>query len=507
MSASPAFTYTIRVSYAAVIGLETHVQLKTSTKIFCRCPNRFGAPPNTLICPVCLGYPGALPVLNQEAVDQAIKLALALRASVLPESCFARKSYFYADLPKGYQISQFDRPLARGGRLKLVRHSRTIRIRRLHLEEDAGKLLHASPRSATPDGTSLVDFNRSGIPLVEIVSEPDLHTPREAYDFLRSLHEILLFTGTSDGNMEDGSLRCDANVSIRASGSAILGTRTEIKNLNSFRHVARAVEEEIDRQSQILEAGGEVAQETRTFDAASRTTRRLRNKGDSHDYRYLPEPDLPLLILPAKRIRRLAEALPELPERLRERLMRTWDLPMADALQLGGTPQLADYFERAARRRPDNPRGVGNWIKTEVVRELKARKLGIEDAVAPERLAQLVGMVDSGRLSSSSGKQVLAEMWHSAESAAAIAARLGLEQIRDEDRIWRWVRQVTAENRPQTEAYRAGRRQLLGFFVGRIMALSKGRAEPRTVQRLLRRWLDADESADNKPSHLRAAPN
>ncbi|HYX25363.1 MAG TPA: Asp-tRNA(Asn)/Glu-tRNA(Gln) amidotransferase subunit GatB, partial [Thermoanaerobaculia bacterium] len=288
--------------YEAVIGLEVHVQLLTETKMFCRCPNRFGAPQNTLVCPVCLGYPGTLPVPNRHAVDLAAKLALALECEVHPASVFARKNYFYPDLPKGYQISQFDQPLAEGGRLPLAQHDKTVRLERLHLEEDAGKLLHEAPGGGALPGQSLVDFNRCGVPLVEIVSRPDMASAAEAQDYLQTLHQLLLYTGTSDGNMEEGSLRCDANVSVRVRGETKLGTKAEVKNVNSFRNVARAVEHEIERQVAVLESGGRVVQETRSFDADSGLTRLLRSKEEAHDYRYFPEPDLPPLILAAERI-------------------------------------------------------------------------------------------------------------------------------------------------------------------------------------------------------------
>ncbi|MCP4661849.1 MAG: Asp-tRNA(Asn)/Glu-tRNA(Gln) amidotransferase subunit GatB [bacterium] len=475
--------------YEAVIGLEVHAQLRTATKIFCRCPHRFGAEPNTLTCPVCLGYPGTLPVLNREAVDLAIRLAVALRAEVRNTSIFARKNYFYADLPKGYQISQFDRPLAAGGRLPLALHDREVRITRLHLEEDAGKLLHEAPGGESLPGTSLVDFNRCGVPLVEIVSEPDMRYPAEAQDYLQTLHQLLRYTGTSDGNLDEGSLRCDANVSIRPAGETTLGTKTEVKNLNSFRFVARALEYEIRRQSERLEAGERVVHETRSFDPATGRTHPLRGKEEAHDYRYFPEPDLPPLVLDGERIRAIASQLPELPWELRARLAEHYGLGPDDARLMSASLELAGYFETAAAAHPQNPQGVANWVKTEIHRELRERKMEVAEAVAPERLARLVALVDRGDVSHSAGKRVLAAMWESDEDPAALARRLGLVQVRDQLRTSEWVRQAIDENPRQAAQYRAGKEQLIEFFVGRVMRLSRGSAEPRTVHKLLRESL------------------
>jgi aspartyl-tRNA(Asn)/glutamyl-tRNA(Gln) amidotransferase subunit B len=466
------------------------VQLATRTKIFCRCPNRFGAEPNTLVCPVCLGYPGTLPVLNGQAIDLAARLALALGATVHERSLFARKNYFYADLPKGYQISQFDRPLATAGELPLAQHGHTVRIHRLHLEEDAGKLLHEAPGGSALPGTSLVDFNRCGVPLVEIVSEPDLRSPAEAQDYLQSLHQVLLYTETSDGNMEEGSLRCDANLSIRRRGETQLNTKTEIKNLNSFRFVARALEHEFERQVQLVEAGGRVRAETRTFDSEKGVTRPLRSKEEAHDYRYFPEPDLPPLVLESARLEALHTHLPELPWQRSARFERSYGLPAADARLLTSTRALADYFETAAAAHPANPKGVANWVMTEVLRELKERKAEVAEAVAPTRLAGLVAMVDAGRVSAHAGKRVLSEMWKKEDEPEAIAEQLGLIQERDQDRLRDWAEQAISAHPAEVATYRAGKTQLLGFFVGRVMQLSAGRADPKAAQDLLRKALD-----------------
>jgi aspartyl-tRNA(Asn)/glutamyl-tRNA(Gln) amidotransferase subunit B len=482
-------------AYEAVIGLEVHVQLLTATKMFCRCPNRFGAPPNSLVCPVCLGYPGALPVPNRRAVDLAIKLALALGCTVRERSLFARKNYFYPDLPKGYQISQFDRPLAEDGLLPLSAHDKGIRIERLHLEEDAGKLLHEAPGGGAIPGQSFVDFNRCGVPLVEIVSRPDMSTAAEAQDYLQTLHQVLLYTRTSDGNMEEGSLRCDANVSLRRRGATGLGTKAEVKNLNSFRNVGRAIEHEISRQLARLEAGERVLQETRSFDAASGVTRLLRSKEEAHDYRYFPEPDLPPLVAGAARLTALGGELPELPWQRRSRLVDGYGLPPADAQVLTGSRELADYYEAAVAAHARNPKAVANWVMTEVLRELKERKTEIAAALPPARLGELVALVDAGELSNSAAKEVFAVIWSSGEEPAAALERLGLGQVRDLAQIEAWVDDVIRDNPGQVAQFRAGKVQLLGFLVGQVMQRSGGRAEPKSVQALVRQALERAPAA------------
>jgi aspartyl-tRNA(Asn)/glutamyl-tRNA(Gln) amidotransferase subunit B len=478
--------------FEAVIGLEVHVQLLTETKMFCRCPNRFGAAPNTLVCPVCLGYPGTLPVPNRRAVDLAVKLALALGCEVHLASVFARKNYFYPDLPKGYQISQFDRPLAEGGLLPLSQHDKGVRIERLHLEEDAGKLLHEAPGGGALPGESLVDFNRCGVPLVEIVSQPDMASATEAQDYLQTLHQLLLYTGTSDGNMEEGSLRCDANVSVRRRGETALGTKTEIKNVNSFRNVGRAIEHEIGRQIEIIAAGGRVVQETRGFDADTGTTRLLRSKEEAHDYRYFPEPDLPPLALTGERIAGLRAELPELPWQRRARFVAEYGLSAADAQVLTATRELADYFETAAAALPANPKGIANWVMGEVLRDLKERRIEISRTIPPAHLAALVGMVDDGRISNSAAKEVFAAIRESGEEPAAAVERLGLAQVSDASQIEHWIDEVIEQNPGQVGQYRSGKIQVLGFLVGQVMKRSGGRAEPKAVQQLLRRALERE---------------
>ena len=481
--------------YEAVIGLEVHVQLLTETKMFCRCPNRFGAAPNTLVCPVCLGYPGTLPVVNRHAVDLATRLALALGCDVHPRSVFARKNYFYPDLPKGYQISQFDRPLAEGGLLPLAQHDKRVRLERLHLEEDAGKLLHEAPGGGALPDQSLVDFNRCGVPLVEIVSRPDMSTAAEAADYLQTLHQLLLYTGASTGNMEEGSLRCDANVSVRLRGEERLGTKAEVKNLNSFRNVARAIEHEIGRQTELLESGGRVAQETRSFDAATGATRLMRSKEEAHDYRYFPEPDLPPLVLTAERVEAIRGALPELPWVRRARLASQYGLSPADAGVLTTERELAEYFEASVEASvatgAGSPKGIANWIMGEVLRELKERKSGIETAIPPARLAALVALVEAGKLSSSAGKEVFADIWQSGEEPEAAMERLGLGQISDTPQIERWIDEVLEASPTQVAQVRAGKVQVLGFLVGQVMKRSGGRADPKVVQQLIRQALES----------------
>ena len=485
-------------AWETVIGLEVHVQLRTRTKMFCRCENRFGAEPNELVCPVCLGYPGTLPVTNQHAVDLAIRLALALGCEVKPRSVFARKNYFYPDLPKGYQISQYDEPLAEGGFVPLP-SGREVRLHRIHLEEDAGKLLHEVPGGGPLPGRSLVDFNRCGVPLVEIVTEPEIRSPEDAQAYLQTLHQVLLYTDASDGNMEEGSLRCDANLSLRPAGSDTLGTKTEVKNLNSFRHVAKALEYERERQLHILAAGGQVEQETRSFEPASGATRSLRSKEEAHDYRYFPEPDLSALVLTEGRVERQAEVLPELPWVKSARFRDSYGLRAEEAALLSGSVALATYYERAVAAHPEGAKSIANWVMTEILRELKERKIHRDagllardsgrGAIAPERLAAIVALVDSGELSATAAKDVLAEAWDSDETPDQIADRLGLRQVRDDAQLEAWADAAIAANSKAVLEYRGGRKQALGYLVGQVMRASRGSAEPRAVQEILRRKL------------------
>ena len=478
----------VDTGWDTVIGLEVHVQLRTRTKMFCRCENRFGAEPNELVCPVCLGYPGTLPVTNQHAVDLAIRLALALGCEVRRRSVFARKNYFYPDLPKGYQISQYDEPLAEGGGVPLP-SGNTVRIHRLHLEEDAGKLLHEVPGGGPLPGRSLVDFNRCGVPLVEIVTEPEIGSPADAQAYLQVLHQVLLYTGASDGNMEEGSLRCDANLSLRPAGETALGTKTEVKNLNSFRHVAKALEYERERQLHVLTSGAQVEQETRSFEPATGVTRSLRSKEEAHDYRYFPEPDLPTVVLSSERIERHANRLPELPWTKSARFRDAYELRPEEAALLSGSVALATYYERAVAAHPKGARSIANWVMTELLRELKERSIDVEAAVAPDRLAAVVALVDSGELSTTAAKEVLAAAWDSSETPDQIADRLGLRQVRDDARLEAWADEAIAANEKAVTEYRGGRQQALGYLVGQIMKASRGSAEPRAAQEILRRKL------------------
>ena len=489
----------MRDKYEVVIGLEIHAQLKTESKIFCGCSTRFGDKANSNTCPVCLGLPGALPVLNRRIVEMAARAALALNLKINHQSIFSRKNYFYPDLPKGYQISQYDRPFSEHGWVEIPTSARNesghttgwqrkrFRITRLHLEEDAGKSLH----EGMPDPSkSYVDLNRSGVPLAEIVSEPDFRSSWEAYDYMQYLRRTLLYVGVCDGNMEEGSLRCDANVSVRLRGEDKLGTRVELKNLNSFRFLQKALEYEIDRQIAAIEAGEKIVQETRLWNERDSKTYSMRSKEEAHDYRYFPEPDLPPLVIDEALIDKLRAELPELPEARRQRFVDQYGLSFDDASQLTDSRAMADYFETAARA-SGNAKAAANWILNELVREIKAASGDISTApVTAESLGEMIKMIDSGGISGKMAKDVLVGMYQSGKTAEEIVREMGGSQVSDEAAIRAFVEQAIATNPKQLEQYRAGKTSLVGFFVGQVMKLSGGRANPQVVNDVLKKALE-----------------
>ncbi len=487
------------MEYQAVIGLEVHAQLLTASKLFCGCSTRFGSPPNSNTCPVCLGLPGALPVLNREAVSMAVRAALALDCTVNPVSIFARKNYFYPDLPKGYQISQYDRPLGEHGRLTVLsgersetgrisgRQRKSFGIRRIHLEEDAGKSVH----DGMPDSMirSYIDLNRTGVPLAEIVSEPDFTSSQEAYDYLTQLRKTLLYLGVCDGNMEEGSLRCDANVSVRPAGSDQFGTKVEIKNLNSFRFLQKALDYEISRQIRVIADGGRIVQETRLWDEEQGTTFPMRSKEEAHDYRYFPEPDLPPLRLDRSWLEELRQTLPELPHARTERFMSQYGLSDDEALLLTASIRLADYYEECVRA-SENARAAVNWITGDLTYALKNSAKQIEECpVAPERLGALIRKIDAGDLSGKMAKAVFEEMYRTGESPENIIRRLGLVQVSDESALAEVIDRVIAANRKQAAEFRAGKERVMGYFVGQVMKETKGQANPGILNTLLQKKL------------------
>jgi aspartyl-tRNA(Asn)/glutamyl-tRNA(Gln) amidotransferase subunit B len=478
------------MQFEPVIGLEIHAQLLTTTKIFCGCPTAFGAPPNTHVCPVCLGFPGSLPVLNRRAVELAVKAALALGCDVQAESIFARKNYFYPDLPKGYQISQYELPLATHGRVAYEHEDEAIDvgILRVHMEEDAGKLLHEG--FADSDRASYVDYNRAGVPLIEIVTQPDLRSASAAAEFFSRLRAVLVAIGVNDGNMEEGSLRCDANVSVRPVGQTKLGTKAEVKNLNSFRFVQRALEFEITRQIEIVSNGGRVQQETRLWDSAANRTVSMRSKEEAHDYRYFPEPDLPPLRIPVTEVARIQQDLPELPDARKRRLVTQYGIPEYDAGVLTQTAALAAYFEATARA-AGNAKAASNWIMGELARKMNETGHAIDAVpVAPQRLAELIKLLDAGAINGPTAKDVFEKMYDSGRSAAEIVQQEGLAQISDDDAVLGMIREVLAANADAVASYRGGKTTTFGFLVGQVMKAAKGKANPKAVNELLKRELD-----------------
>lgn len=472
--------------YEVVIGLEVHAQLKTKSKIFCSCSTRFGAGPNENTCPVCTGMPGMLPVLNARAVEYAVKMAMAVDCTVNRRSLFARKNYFYPDLPMGYQISQFELPVAEHGHIDIHTDKgvKRIGITRIHMENDAGKNIH----SAT-DNASYVDLNRAGVPLIEIVSEPDMRSAEEAVAYLKSLRAILVYLGICDGNLEEGSFRCDANVSIRPWGQEAFGTRAELKNMNSFRNIQRAIEYEVERQIDLVEDGEQVVQETRLFDAAKGVTRSMRGKEEAHDYRYFPDPDLLPLVIEEEWLEKWRAELPELPVARCRRFQEELGLPEYDALVLTAEKEVADYFEAALSVYAE-PKKISNWVMGEVMRELNDRCVTLGDCkLGSEDLARLVKLVDDGVISGSIAKNVFKELFEAGGDPEAHVKAKGLVQISDTSAIEGLVDEVLAENPAEVERYKGGDKKLTGFFVGQVMKKSKGKANPGLVNQLLARKL------------------
>ncbi len=475
--------------YEPVIGLEVHVQLATNTKIFCGCPTSFGAPPNSNVCPVCLGLPGALPVLSRHSVELAIQAALALNCRVNPRSIFARKNYFYPDLPKGYQISQFDQPLAEHGfvDIEIEGLKKRIGVTRVHMEDDAGKSIHDGFKDS--DKYTYVDLNRCGTPLIEIVSEPDMRSADEAHSYLTQVKQVLQFVGVSTCDMEKGHLRCDANVSVRLRGADKLGTKAEVKNLNSFRFLKLAVDQEIERQVQIIESGGRVMQETRLFNPDTGQTVGMRSKEHAHDYRYFPEPDLVPLRIGDAWLSRIRDATPELPAARRARFIEAYGLREYDAEMLTATRALGDYFEQAAKSAGDS-RAAAHWVMGDLAASLKEAGKDISDSpVSAAHLGRLVALIAEGKTSGKLAKEIFPKMFAAGESPDDVIQREGLSQISDEGALGKIIDEVIAANPKQVEQYRGGKTTVIAFFVGQVMKASRGQADPGAVNKLLREKL------------------
>ena len=490
MATTPETSVAAHAKYEAVIGLEVHVQLLTTTKIFCSCSTQFGAPPNRNVCPVCLGMPGVLPVMNRKAVEFAVLAAMALNCRINETSIFARKNYFYPDLPKGYQISQYDKPLAEFGLIDLKQNGgKKIGITRVHLEEDAGKSLHEG--FADAGEKTGIDLNRTGVPLIEIVSEPDMSTPEEAYEYLTLLREIILYTGVSDCNMEEGSLRCDANISVRPRGQKEFGTKTEIKNVNSFRFVREALEYEIGRQIDVIESGGKIQQETRLYNSNEGKTYGMRSKEQAHDYRYFPEPDLLPLVVDEKWKAEIAKQLPELPEARRARFVKDYGITEYDAGVLTSSKEFADQFESAAKA-AKSPKRVANLVQGELMGRLKARNLEIRQSpITMQGVAMSADLVESGAISGKMLKDLYDLSFERGKDFGAVYEEEGRPvQFSDTSALEKIIDEVIAANPKQVEQYRAGKKTMVGFFVGQVMKASKGQANPQVVNEVLAKKLD-----------------
>lgn len=475
-------------SFEAVIGLEVHAQLLTESKAFAPVSTEFGGAPNTQVTPLCLGHPGTLPVLNENLVRYIIKMGLATNCEVARKSIFARKNYFYPDLPKGYQISQFDTPICHDGHIQIDAEEglKTIGITRIHMEEDAGKSIHDQDPYHT-----LIDLNRSGVPLIEIVSEPDLRSPRQAYEYLTRIKQIVQYLEICDGNMEEGSLRCDANVSVRPRGQEEFGTRTELKNMNSFRNVERAIQYEIDRQIELVESGGEVVQQTLLWDSNKMQTRMMRSKEEAHDYRYFPEPDIPPVIVEDAMLNEIREELPEMPDVRKKRFIEAFEMSEVDAQNLTENRYLADYYEEVLGH-SDNPKTVSNIVLSEVLRILNEKSIGIQDfSVSSERLSGLIALRDEDKINSSAMTRIFDAMVEGDKSAEAYAQEMNLLQVSDTGFIEPLVDEVIAQHPDEAQRYREGKKGLIGFFIGQVMKRSKGKAKPQLVRELVAKKLDA----------------
>lgn len=473
------------MEFEPVIGLEVHAQLSTKSKIFSPTSTEFGGTPNSQVSPICLGMPGVLPVLNKKALEYAVRAAIALNCELHNTSRFARKNYFYPDLPKGYQISQYEEPFSSGGYLDITVNGKTkrVRITRIHMEEDAGKLIHDQSGRV-----SHVDLNRAGVPLIEIVSEPDIESAEEAVEYMKKLRSIVRYIGVCDGNMEEGSLRCDANVSVRPKGAKELGTKAEIKNVNSFKFVQKAIEYEIRRQIHTLESGGEIVQETRLFDADKGVTFSMRSKEEAHDYRYFPDPDLLPVVIEQSMIEEIKITLPELPEQRHERFMNEYKLPEYDAGVLTASKEIADYFEEALKDGAE-PKTVSNWIMTEVLRELKDEEEIDSFTVSPTMLSELIGLIAKGAISGKQAKEIFADMASSGQSAKEIVEKKGIKQISDQSELEAIVKEVLGKHPDEIARIKGGEDKLMGFLVGQVMKATQGKANPKVVNEILRKSL------------------